>query len=82
MATIQIEVSDEVLAKLGTVALTDRLRRLVAWEELQDEAKLIGAAMDEAGLDNDALMKEASARAWEKYKYLIKDKLPSSAFDR
>jgi hypothetical protein len=81
MTTIQIEVSDALITRFGAEALTERLQRLITWEELSDKAKAIKAALNEAGIDHEALLEETRQQAWDKYKYTIKDKLPPEAFD-
>ncbi|RRA99766.1 hypothetical protein [Larkinella rosea] len=81
MQTIQIQVSDEMVARYGAQALAERLEKLLAWEDLSARAKEISTALQEAGIDYDEMAKEAKKRAWEKYKYTIKDKLPPEAFE-
>lgn len=81
MSTIQIQVSDKMLARYGTQALVDRLERLLVWEELSEEARAIKKTADEAGVDWDGVAEEARQKAWDTYKYMIKDKLPPEAFD-
>lgn len=81
MATIQIEVSDELVAKYGAKAIQEKFEKDLRWESLRQKALALKAALDEAGLDHDEIMKEAKKRAWDKYKYTIKDKLPPEAFD-
>ncbi len=80
MSTIQIQVSDETLARYGAQALVERLERLLAWEELSVEAQEINKSLQEAGVDWDAVAEEARQKAWDQYKYKIKDKLPPEAF--
>jgi hypothetical protein len=82
MSTIQVEinVSDETLARYGAQALAERFQKMVAWEELSVQARAIKNALDEEGLDWEELLEESRQKAWETYKYTIKDKLPPEAF--
>lgn len=80
MSTIQIRVSDKTIARYGTQALIERLERLLAWEELSIEAQELNKSLQEAGVDWDTVAEEARQKAWDKYKYKIKDKLPPEAF--
>lgn len=81
MSTIQIQVSDETLARYGAQALTERLERLLAWEELSLQAQAIKKSLDEAGVDWEEIAEEARQKAWYKYRYSLQDKLPPEAFE-
>jgi len=77
MTTIQLDVSDEVVARYGQKALVERLERLLAWEDLQQKAIGLKAFLDANGLDHDAIAEEARSRAWIMYKNtVLKDVLP------
>ena len=81
MSTIQIQVSDKTLARYGTQALVARLERLLAWEELSVEAQTVKKQLDQAYIDWETTGAEARQKAWDTYKYTIKDKLPPEAFE-
>ncbi len=81
MSTIQIQVSDKTMARYGTQALVARLERLLAWEDLSVEAKAIKTHLDGTTADWEAISEEARQKAWDSYKYTIKDKLPPEVFD-
>ena len=80
-ATIQIKVNPDMITRYGQQALAERLERLLAWEELSFQAKTVKKALDEAGLDWEEVAEEARQKAWDQYKYMIKDKLPPEAFE-
>ena len=39
-------------------------------------------ALDDAGLDWEEVAEEVRQKAWDEYKYKIKDKLPPEAFEK
>lgn len=71
MATIQVEVSDELVYRYGLEAIQERVQQQLSWEDLQQKALALKAALDEAGIDHDAVAREAKKRAWEKYKNTV-----------
>lgn len=79
--TIQIKVSPDMITRYGQQALAERLERLLAWEDLSFQAKAVKKALDDAGLDWEEVAEEARQKAWDQYKYTIKDKLPPEAFE-
>lgn len=70
-----------MLSRYGVQALTERLERLLAWEELSLQATAIKQALDEAGVNWEAMAEESRQQAWDVYKQKINDKLPPEAFD-
>ncbi|MBK7872729.1 MAG: hypothetical protein IPJ74_19645 [Saprospiraceae bacterium] len=68
MTTIQLEVSEEVVRKYGIESLVQRLQQQLEVERLKILAEEINEAVQATGLDNDALVEEARAKAWESYK--------------
>ena len=50
MTTIQLDVSDEVVARYGQQALIERLERVLAWENLQQKAVGLKTFLDANGL--------------------------------
>jgi hypothetical protein len=62
-----VEVSDELIFRLGREALEKRLQEYLVWEESSHSAKEIKTAMDEAGIDPDELAEQARQHVWEKY---------------
>ena len=68
MTTIQINVSDEIVAKYGQQALIERLERVLAWEDVQQKAVRLATFLAEHNLDHDLIIKEARSRAWASYK--------------
>ncbi len=81
MTTIQIEVSDEIIAHYGVQAIQEQLQRHLECETLRIKAFKLEIALNKAGLEPDELTKEAKRRAWEEYKHQVKDKLPPEAFE-
>ncbi len=79
MSTIQINVSDDILARYGAQALAERFERLLAWEQLGWEAQAIKREVDESGTNWEVTMDDARQLAWDRYKHKIKDKLPPEA---
>jgi len=78
MTTIQLEVSDETVARYGQQALIERLERLLAWEEFQQKAVSLKEFLDTNRIDNDAVTEVARSRAWNTYKNtVLKDVLPN-----
>ncbi len=78
MTTIQVEVSDETVARYGQQALIERLERLLAWEEFQQKAVNLKEFLDTNSIDNDAATEIARSRAWNTYKNtVLKDVLPN-----
>lgn len=80
-ATIQIKVSPDMVNRYGQRALAERLERLLAWEDLGFQAQAINKVLTDAGLDWEEIAEEARQKAWDEYKYKIKDKLPPEAFE-
>jgi hypothetical protein len=77
MTTIQIQVSDEVIAQYGLEAVRERLQKQMQWEELQVKALKVNDFLQENGLDHEQLVNEAKGRAWQKYSTtVLKDILP------
>ncbi|GAB3916070.1 hypothetical protein GCM10028804_01780 [Larkinella terrae] len=81
MVTIPIEVSEEIIQAYGIKAIQEQFQKQLEWEKLRLAALRLKTALDEAGLDYDEIAREARAKAWETYKYKIKDKLPPEAFE-
>ena len=82
MTTIEINVSDETLARYGDArAIAARLEKLLIWEELSTQAQTLNSSLLEAGVAWVELAKEARQEAWDRYKYTIQDKLPPEAFN-
>ena len=81
METIEIKVSPDMVTRYGQQALAERLERLLAWEDLSFKAQAMNKAVEEAGLHWEEVMEEARQKAWDQYKYKIKDKLPPEAFE-
>ncbi len=68
MTTIQLNISDDIIKAYGVEAIQNRLQRFLEWERLYFSAKAIQTSVNEAGLDNDELWKEARQKAWAKFK--------------
>ncbi|GAA4447097.1 hypothetical protein GCM10023189_03030 [Nibrella saemangeumensis] len=79
MTTIQVQVSDEVIAHYGAMAIQEQLQKQLDWETLRIKAIKLEAVLSKAGLDGDELTREARKTAWEEYKHQISDKLPLEA---
>lgn len=79
MATLTIEVPDELVREYGLKALAEKIQRDLEWERMHRLALKLDAAVKEAGFDHDQLFKEAKHRAWKKYKAtVLKDILSDS----
>ena len=77
MVTIQLEVSEDIVAKMGKQGLIERLQRDLELEHLQLLAEKIHKATDEVGVDHEEIMKSARHKAWKTYKEkYLKDVLP------
>ncbi|GAB4027064.1 hypothetical protein [Spirosoma koreense] len=59
MSTIQIQVSDEVIAHYGMEAVQEKIQKQMDWEELRLKALKVKATLEAHGLDHDELTKEA-----------------------
>ena len=78
MTTIQIQVSDDVIAQYGLEAVQEKMQNQMDWEEVRVKALKYKEFLDEHGLDHDQLMEEARQRAWDKYRStVLKDVLPN-----
>ena len=53
MQTIQIEIQDKVLQKIGLEAVKDRLLREIEYLYFEDAGERIGNALQENGINND-----------------------------
>lgn len=71
MATLTIEVPDEMVREYGLKALAEKIQRDLELERMHRLALKLDAAVKEAGLDHDQLFKEAKHRAWKKYKATV-----------
>ena len=81
MEAIEIKVSPDMVTRYGQRALAERLERLLAWEDLSFKAQAISKVLTDAGLNWEEIAEEARQKAWDEYKYKIKDKLPPEAFE-
>lgn len=70
-----------MVTRYGEQALAERFEQFLAWEELSFQAKAMKKALDDAGLDWEEVAEEVRQKAWDEYKYKIKDKLPPEAFE-
>jgi hypothetical protein len=68
MTTLEIQISDSVIAYYGKNALIDKFHRFLELEEWHLSALKIQSAITEAGLDQDTIWKEAKATAWAEFK--------------
>lgn len=71
MATIQIQVKDSVLQRLGAERLQQLINDTINAEEFRLAGEHVHAAMAEAaelGIDWDTEFDQARQQAWEEYK--------------
>ncbi len=68
MTTIQLQISDDLIRAYGLEALQQRLMKFLEWERLYLSSKAIQEVVDDAGIDNDELWKQARQTAWENFK--------------
>ncbi len=77
MTTIQVQINDDIIRAYGLEAIQLRIQRFLEWDSLRLAALEIHAAVLDAGLDNDALWKQARQEAWLELKnQVIKPALP------
>lgn len=76
--TIELKISEDVIARYGLDALQEKIQRRMDWEDLRLKALKVKAFLDEHGLDHDEIAEEARSRAWEIYKKtVLKDVIPN-----
>ncbi len=68
MLTIQLEVSEELAEKVGLETLIERFKQDMELEKLRLLAEKIQKGIQDAGLDNDHLIKKARHKAWQDFK--------------
>lgn len=70
-ATIELKISDDVIARYGIEALHEEMQRRMDWEDLRLKALKVKTFLDEHGLDHDEIAEEARSRAWEIYRKTV-----------
>ncbi len=68
MLTIQLEVSEELAEKVGLETLIERFKQDMELEKLRLLAEKIQKGIQEVGLNNELLIKEARHKAWKDFK--------------
>lgn len=68
MATLTIEVPDELVKEMGLEAIAARFQKDLELEHMRRLALKLDTAVREAGLDHDQLFKEARREAWKEFK--------------
>lgn len=68
MAVIQLEVSDRLIAQIGLDSLYKKMQALLELQELQLLAVDINEQIQQDGLNQETLLKEAKHSAWLKFK--------------
>lgn len=68
MATLTIEVPDELAREVGLETIAARFQKDLELEHMHRLALKLDAAVREAGLDHDQLFKEARREAWKEFK--------------
>lgn len=68
MQQITINVRDELVYRFGIEALKKKFERELELLYVREIGLKIKAAVDEAGLENDILWKEARKKTWGKHK--------------
>ncbi len=69
MATIQINVSEALVARYGIKALQERVQREMEWEEMHLLAEELQQSLQENSIDADTVVEKARQIAWEKFKF-------------
>lgn len=69
MTTIQIQVQDDIVQRLGIERIKQLMQRKIDSEEVRLAAEHIKQAMDAAtGVDWDAELEQARQQTWNEYK--------------
>ena len=68
MQTIQIEIKDKILQKIGLVAVKERLLKEIEYLYFENVAENINKTIQESGINNDSELESARLKAWDKYK--------------
>jgi hypothetical protein len=68
MMTIQIDVSEDIIEKLGQTAIKDYLQNQVNLLKLSILGEEINQAIKASNLDIEAELQLAKQKAWEEYK--------------
>lgn len=68
MLTIQLEVSEDLAEKVGLETLIERFKQDMELEKLRLLAEKIQKGIQEAGLNNELLIKKARHKAWQDFK--------------
>jgi len=68
MATIQLQISDDLIKAYGVEAIRLRLQNFLELDKLRLLALDIEKTVAKAGLDNDQVWDEARQKAWAEFK--------------
>ena len=68
MQTIQIQIQDKILQKIGIVAVKDRLLKEIEYLYFEDAAENINKSLQESGISNENELEIARQKSWEQYK--------------
>lgn len=68
MQTIQLEIQDKILQKIGLVAIKERLLKEIEYLYYENVAENITKSLQESGINNDEELEIARQKSWDKYK--------------
>ena len=68
MQTIQIQIQDKILQKIGIIAIKDRLQKEIEYLYYEDIAESINKSLFESGINNEKELELARQKSWEQYK--------------
>ncbi|OFX27157.1 MAG: hypothetical protein A2033_04105 [Bacteroidetes bacterium GWA2_31_9] len=68
MQTIQIEIQDKILQKIGLVAVKDHILKEIEFLYYKDAIEKINKSLQESGISNELELELARQKSWEQYK--------------
>lgn len=68
MQTIQLEIQDKILQKMGLVAVKERLQKEIEYLYFEDVAENINKSLQESGINNEIELETARQKSWEQYR--------------
>lgn len=68
MQTIEIQIQDKILQKVGIIAVKDRLLKEIEYLYYEDAAESINKSIQASGINNETELEQARQKSWEQYK--------------
>ena len=68
MQTIQLEIQDKIIQKMGLVAVKERLQKEIEYLYFEDVAENINKSLQESGINNEIELETARQKSWEQYR--------------